>query len=125
MVKCPKLGEKKCGRRCEMSYFRCEMSEGERTHARAKHRRFRIAITFDLRQILTSLKLWDNIADIFQYLIFQGNQNLGKVPIKFAKNVLAIETHYSTFLRPMPRSLDNLCTCSWITVWMGIGQENY
>ena len=79
-VKYSKLREKNRGRRCEMS-------EGEQTRARAKYCRFQNTITFDPRRILTCrLKLWDDIADILQYMNFQGNRNCGKVPMRLAKN---------------------------------------
>ena len=68
-VKWSKLEEKKCERRCEMS-------EGERTRARAKYRRFQSTITFDPRRILICrFKLWYDTAEILQYMIFQGNKN--------------------------------------------------
>ena len=68
-VKYSKLGEKNCGRRCEMS-------EGEQTRTRAKYCRFQNTVSFDLRRNLTCrLKVWDDTEQILQYMNFDYNRN--------------------------------------------------
>ena len=51
----------------------------KKNRARSKYRRFHSTITVYLRLVLTcGLKLWDDIAETFPYINFQGYRNSGK-----------------------------------------------